>query len=360
MRLDWVIMEFDWKQVLGLSHGDVLGLDVGSSSVRMVQIQKNGGSYVVTAANITEIKGDDDDEVNRAANIVNAIRLCVESSGVRTRRAVCSVSGPEVAVRHFGFPPLEQGQLEGAIRLEASQVCPFNVDDGVLDYQVVPDGDNAMRGVFVAATHNVINRKIRMVEQATLDCVMMDVDGLALVNCFNEHKQQTLHELTTTAILDVGASGTTLAIMGDNKLPFIRNMPYAGREMISQIADENNVTVDAVHDDLFGGKRRSVPVPNLRVSLAKACQKLVTDIVETLRYHTAQEKYSLVEQILVCGGFALAEGFVDTLGKGLPVKTVLWNPLEAMQCNLAQPFADIVRSKGTAMAVATGLAMRSI
>ena len=95
-------------------------------------------------------------------------------------------------------------------------------------------------------------------------------------------------------------------------------------------------------------------------SLAKACHKLIVDVTDTLRYYAAQEKSTAVEKIFVCGGFALVKGFVELLDNQLPAKAVLWNPFDKIRCDAGQNYRDILQKNGPAMAVAAGLAMRSI
>ncbi|MHC4334550.1 MAG: pilus assembly protein PilM, partial [Planctomycetota bacterium] len=89
-------------------------------------------------------------------------------------------------------------------------------------------------------------------------------------------------------------------------------------------------------------------------------RKLTDDVNNTLRYYTARVKKNAVEKVLVCGGFALLEGFVDWLGGRLTTKAVLWNPFEGMSCYGDQNCLYLLREKGPALAVAAGLAMRSI
>jgi type IV pilus assembly protein PilM len=354
-------MSFKWKRLLGFNQDDVLGLDIGSSSVRMVQLAKNDDGYTVVAACVSDIKRDDGDGAIKEDNIVQAVQKCVACAQKHGRWAVCSVSGPEVAVRPFKFPPLQSDELESAVRLEASQVCPFNVDDGVVDYQVVPTGeaDNAAVGVLVAAPNDVICRKVRITGKAALECVLMDVDGLALLNCLIESKNNDTN-IGTSAVLDIGTSCTTLAVMGETGLPFIRTVPYAGNDIVAQIAQENNVRPEVVRNEIYGCASPTIPAENLQTSMEKACRKLVNDVAETLRYHSTQAKSSLVEQLLVCGTFGLVKGFVDILNKQLPIKAVLWNPFDTMKCSVDRQCLDVIQSKGPAMVVAVGLAMRSV
>ena len=348
-----------WKRLCTLKQDQVLGLDIGSSAVKIVQLHKNEAGYVVTAAGMAEIADGTENDMNRKEiNTVGAIDRCIKSAGVQTQLAVCGVCGPEVAVRYFKFPALPPEEVEGAVMLEASQVCPFNVDDAAVDYQLVPDGRNNTAGVLVAATNEVIKRKSQFAKNASLNSVLIDVDGLALLNCFNECEKPELGQ--TTAILNVGSSYAILAIVGKNGLPFVRDMSYAGDCFIKQIASENNVSTGIVREVLFGVENSSRLQLELADSLARACQKLITSVAETLRYYTAQEKLAVVEKVFLCGGFASARGFVELLASHLATSVVLWNPFDKISCQADQLCRDMLRKNGPAMAVAAGLAMRSV
>lgn len=379
------IMDSDWKRLFRfeLEHHEVFGLDIGSSEVKLIKMRKNSSGYAVTAAGIADISAGEDKD-NREINTIRAIRGCLKSSGIQTQLAVCSVCGPEVAVRHFKFPPLPEEEIEGAVLLEAEQVCPFNVHDGPVDYQLIPNGEDNVTGIFVAATNKLIKNKVQLAKNASLDCVLMDVDGLALLNCLSEYekgspktdassagskmpepstqlKTKTSNEAgrTTTAILNVGGAYTTLAIMGEN-MPFIRDMAYASNDIVRQIAVENDISTERAWKILIGREDSKEPPIALGDSLEKACQKLIADVTETLRYYTAQEKSAIVERIFVCGDFARVEGFVELLDRRLPAKATVWNPFDKIRCDAGKRCKDVLETNGPAMAVAAGLAMREI
>lgn len=353
------LRNLNWQQVLNVNQYDVLGLDIGSSTVRIIQLRKNDKGYAVIAAGMVEIaKEADGMSYDMEANTTKAIRKCFESTGTNTKLAVCGVCGPEVAVRAFRFPDLHSEEMEGAVLLEASQVCPFNIEDGAVDYQVIPDGKEDTTGVLVAATNAIIKNKRELVKNASLDTVLLDVDGLALLNCFGEcEKPKPGH---TTAILNVGSTFTNLAIIGDNSLPFIRDLPYAGDNIIRDMANENKVSMETISRILSGCEGQSRTELELDKSLERACKKLITDVTETLRFYTAQEKSAVIEKIHVCGGFALVKGFLELLDNQLPATVVLWNPFEKIACNAGPSCRDILQKSGPEMAVAAGLAMRSV
>jgi type IV pilus assembly protein PilM len=357
----------DWKKTLSLGQSEIFGLDIGSSAVKMIQLRKEDSSYAVVAAAIANIASGQSDDISqdsvdqKEVNTTMAIKECFDFTRIQTKLVVCSVSGPQVAVRDFKFPLLPLEEVEGAVMLEAAQSCPFNTRDGAVDYQIIPAGENEVGGVLVAATNSIIKSKMRLLESASLNCVLMDVDGLALLNCFNACKKREPGR--PTSVLNVGSSNTNLAIIGDNNWPFIRDVGYAGNDIIKEIAEENNVSTEIVKKTLFGDA--DTGQLELHRSLEKACEKLTADVTKTLRYYTAQEKMNLAENIYICGGFALAKGFIEILNSQLPAEAVLWNPFDKMRCNTGHDHRgimqkNILQKSGPAMAIAAGLAMRSI
>jgi len=350
----------NWKRSIKLVKDTILGLDIGSSAVKVVALQKGDAGYSVIAVGKCEIAASQNDYDQHRINIVKAIRECYEQVRIKTKMAVCGVSGPEVAVRDFEFAPLSAEDIEAAVLLEASQVCPFNAADSAVGYHIIPNGDDKTRGVLVAATNNLVTSKVRLAKEARLNCVLMDVDGLALLNCFNGltngHEKPEAEQ--TVAILNVGGTHTTLAIMDNDGWPFIRDMTYAGNDIVAHIVAMSNMSTETVKGILSGDSASDEA--ELNDSLEKACHKLIADVGETLRYYTAQSASANVEKLFVCGGFALTGGFVELLNRRLGVEVVLWNPFDKIRHNANRQYEDIYAQNGPAMAVAAGLAMRTI
>jgi len=354
-------MDLGWERSfrLEIDQREVFGLDIGSSSVAAVQLQKKGGGWTVTAAGRVKVSSSEGVKNLHEINTVRAINECLELTGIRTPMAVCGISGPEVAVRDFKFPSLSSEEIESAVLLEAAQVCPFNADDATIDYQLVRNGKDNVSGILVAATNKLINSKVELTKQAALDCVLMDVDGLALLNCLSGCERGGDEQ--TTAILNIGNSHTTLAItsgQGIRALPFIRDVAFAGNDIAEAVANEIDCSPETVKEIVLGDS--TTDQSELNNSLEKACEGLIVDVMETLRYYAAQEKSSFVEKIFVCGGFAAVKGLLELLDKRLPAKVVLWNPFEKIGCAAGRSCEEILQEGGPAMATAAGLAMRSI
>jgi type IV pilus assembly protein PilM len=353
------------KQILNLNRSEICGLDIGTSAVKIVALCKDNSGYQVTAAGISQIadrRNDSGGHGGTDAKIVKAIHDCYVTTGqnagnkLRTKLAVCGIGGPEIAVRDFEFPPLPEDEIAGAVILEAEMVCPFNPEQAVVDYQLIPNGNDKTKGIMVAATNTLVKGKRQLAQKAGLKCVLMDVDGLALLNCFNNLVSE--HEKSTTAILNVGGSYTTLAIMSDDGWPFIRETARAGDYIIGRIAEAQNKSPEVVTGILFGDSPSGGT--DLGNSLESACEEVIADVTETLRFYAASEKSKPIEKIFVCGGFAPTGGFVELLSRRLGIEACLWNPFDSELCHTPDRYGDFFRKKGPAMAVAAGLAMRSI
>jgi len=333
----------------------VFGLDIGTSAIKMVTLKKDNDSYTVTEAGFLSV---DETIGQQESNLSRAVKECVRASGTSACLAVCSVSGNEVAVRNFNFPALSQPEIEGAMKLEASQVCPFNIDRSTIDYQILSPEENKISGFLVAATDKQIERKKDIVKGASLDTFLMDVDGLALINCLYEIEKPD--GSNSLAILNVGSTYTNFAIIGSDSVPFVRDIPYAAKNIIKNIAAEKGVSEDKVNELLFGDNNSSDMEFVLGDSFENACGQLIEEIIGTIRHYKTHTAAKAIETIKICGGFAKSNGFVDILNDKLPVEAVIWDPFEKMNCDLDQSGKDILKENGPAMAVAAGLAMRGI
>jgi type IV pilus assembly protein PilM len=354
---------------LGRTHA--IGLDVGTFAVKMMQLTRDGSGLTMSAAAIENTNArTDDNEPTRKAKTVDAIRRCYKHLNSRTKYVVCGVSGPEVAARSFNLPTVAAERLEGAVMAEAADVCPFNIRQNCFDYQLVGAGSQSSSGktmlagttggsgIMVAATNVVVNDRRQMVEAAGLNCALMDVNGLAMTNLFNECEKAPADR--SVVLLNVGNNSANMVIMGDKLLPFVRDFGHGGQDIVTSIARERGMTAEAVRKVL--NKEECTPDMQLSVSqgMKTACIRLSRDIAETLRYHMTQEKSGPVDAVYVCGGFALADGFVAAISSLLNLQGRLWNPFVRIPPAVNSKGLDVLETKGPAFIVAAGLAMRSI
>ncbi|UCD49032.1 MAG: pilus assembly protein PilM [Phycisphaerales bacterium] len=351
------------RRFLDFSGRHLVGLDIDSAGVRMIQLRRRNGQYVVTGAAASDVAPWDDDPDLHRKNTQQAVRQCLSTLGARGKLAVCGLRGTEVVVRGFEFPALPEEEIKGAVELEAEQLCPFGADERALDYQVTLNDEKRTRGYWVAATTSLIASRRQMVYEAGLKCALMDVDGLALLNCL-EGQPNRASEATTISnddsqdearpvVLDVGEHYASIALVDRAHRPIVRDVPSGDQE----IRHRMSLTAEA-WIDLFSGKVDTDEV--IRRALEKACAPLVEDIASTLRYYVAENCGTHISQVLLCGRLALSEDFVEILRAKLSVGVTPWNPVAEMPCEMDEQQEARLRANGPLMAVAAGLAMRTI
>ncbi len=345
-----------------LGNRDVIGLDIGSYSVKLIQMRKSSKGWSVAAGAISEIiPGSSGNQNTHDYDVVNTIQTCHNLAGTKTSYAVCALGGNEVAIRNFDFPSIPKDELETAVLLEARQVCPFTTTDIAVDYHIVPNGTERTRGYLVATTNKNVSNLSRLVKKAKLHCSMIDADALALLNCFTEIEKPSQDH--GTAILNIGNNHTAMVIEGRGGWPFVRNLNYAADEVIKRIAEEHNMAPDSIRKILLD-ETKEIP-PEIYGSLLKATKDFVNDIEKTLLYYSTQDNSFEIRKILICGGGALYTGIIRMLGKMLPFETVLWNPFEKMRSPKSNNtknvlLNNVLKKNGPAMVVAAGLAMRNM
>ncbi|HBG28254.1 MAG: hypothetical protein A2Y10_09695 [Planctomycetes bacterium GWF2_41_51] len=341
-------MKTNFKRMFGLVEENVAGLDIGSSAVKMVQLSRENDCYSARYAAVVPI-----DNSVESKSVLNAISGCVKSSDQKL--AACSLSGPDVVVRDFRFPLLPQDEIESAIQFEAAQVSPFDIEQAEFDYQLMPQTNEHISGVLVAAKKNQIEHKCGLSKDAGLECVLMGVDGLEILNCFTELEGKKTDG--TTAILNVGYHFSNLIISDDTNPPFIRDINYAGKIITDKIAQEMGVSAETMKF-ILAENRIVESQKAFNISLAKACEALIEAVLESTRYCSINSKNTNIKKIHLCGGFSQTSGFIELLNSKLSAKVVLWNPFEKIKLPQEQESRNVIEKNGPSLAVAAGLAMK--
>ncbi|HEV58022.1 MAG TPA: hypothetical protein ENN87_11110 [Phycisphaerales bacterium] len=358
-----------WKQKVGLGPIELIGLDIGTAWVKLVQLRRDNNGYVGTKIAVEPIEADGSDEPPAEVRVARAVRQCLKQAGVNAH-AVCAVCGPEVMVRTFRFPHLPAEALGQAVLLEAQQVCPLDITTSVVDYRLVqpPDpsakeddaaseGPASKQGVLVVAPNETIQRQVQQARAGSAKVALVDVEGLALLNCVSAFEHREHH--TSIAVVNVGKTYTNVAVLGSDGLPFIRDLPTAANDIIASIAQTTGNDPNTVEQAVADPEKATTLGLDMPAALRESCRGLVTSISETLRYYGLQEGADPIRRILLCGGFALVGEFVQMLDHALTEEVVVFNPFAEIPWVGDRTGLEWAQRVGPVLAVATGLAMRT-
>lgn len=331
----------------------LVGMDIGSTAVKMVVGGYEKEDFVVRGAWQIEVAEADTKETDR----VLAIHSCLQKSGLKTPYAVCALSGPEVVLSRFQFPSLPTHAVRQAVELEAQQVCPFDFEQCVLDYQLVstPGDQEVLRGFLVMAPRAAVEKKTDWLRQAGGKALYLDIEGLAALNCLTHCTPAVSEE--TVVLLDIGSGFTNVLIRSHDGIPFIRSLPSGGRFLVSQVSRRLDRPEEEVRAALFGQAPFGA---DLADALKTAAGKWITDINETLRYCLLQNPGARLSRICLCGGWALSGPLLELLSRSLAARVEIFNPFRDLPMQVSDSESKRLLQTGPVFAVAAGLAMRAI
>lgn len=339
----------------------LVGLDIGSSAIKAVELKTAGRAYKVVTYGSEPLPPDSivDGAIIDAAAVSDAIRRLFETRGIRTRDVAASLSGSAVIVKKITLPVMTEAELAESIYWEAEQYIPFDIQDVNLDYQVLDGADPAGRGtmdvLLVAAKKEKIADYTGVISQAGRAAVVVDVDAFALQNVYEVN--YGVEPGAVVALLDAGASATTINILSGDQTVFTRDISIGGRAYADALQREMNVPLAAA-DQL----KRGVPVDGVTFEEARQVLRAVTEnvmleIQKTFDFFKGTASSDRIDRIVVSGGASRAEGFTEALAERFHAPVERMDPFRRIAFDARKLAADAA-DVGVTAAVAVGLALR--
>jgi type IV pilus assembly protein PilM len=212
----------------------VVGLDIGSSAVKAVELKPSGKGYRVTAFGMEPVPADAivDGAIIDAGSVADAIRRCFDGNKAFKTKDVCaSLSGNAVIVKKISLPVMTESELAESIYWEAEQYIPFDIQDVNLDYQILDPGTSAnsrgsMDVLLVAAKKEKIADYTSVIAQSGRTPIIVDVDAFALQNAFEVN--YGLEAGKVVVLLNAGASAININIIQGEQSVFTRDISVGG------------------------------------------------------------------------------------------------------------------------------------
>ena len=342
---------------------NVIGIDIGSSSIKLVELieGKNGFKLQNLAISSLPPEAIVDGAFMDSVTIIDTIRDLLTTSKVKTKDVVTSVSGHSVIVKKISLPFMTEAELEESIRWEAERYIPFDINDVNIDFQTFgsnPENPEVMEVVLVAAKKDIINDYVSMIMEAGLNPVIIDIDAFALENMVAINYEIGKEEVV--AIVNVGASITNINILKDNVSGFTRDIFKGGNQITEDIQRQLHVDYDEAEKIKVGSKvdvtARSI-VQNL---LKTASESLAVEIRNSLDFFQSTTTYEKISKLYLSGGGSKIKDFDILLQQeiGIPVEIV--HPFTKIEYNEKNFDVEYLREIGSIMAVGIGLASRRV
>jgi type IV pilus assembly protein PilM len=350
--------------LFGRSKTPLLGLDITTSSVKLIELSKSGDTYRVEAyaAEATPLNAVNEKAIVDAQVVGEAVRRAVKRSGARSREAAVAISGDAAITKIIQMPATFAGaELEGQVELQADQYIPFPMDEVSYDFEVVgpTEKDPDMIDVLLVATRTEnVEQRQAAVEAAGLKARIMDVEPYAVENACLLLRHQMIDEGMghNVAVIDFGASSTTFSVLHDLKVVYTRDFAFGGQQLTEEIMRTYGLTLEeAGRAKKEGGLPSNYEPEILEPFIDDMTQQVSRSLQFFLASGTNREQ---PEQILICGGCANIPGVADVIGSRVGIPTQVGNPLGMMKISSKARSQGVLKD-ATALLTACGLALRS-
>jgi type IV pilus assembly protein PilM len=354
--------------IMGLFAGKkqpLAGLDIGSSSIKLVEIQSASKGHSLTRfAQVQLPKGVIvDGAVAQPDDLTAAIKDLYRQSGCKRRRVVISISGHAVIVKKVTFNQMDENELRELIRDEVGKYLPFD-DMAHVDYDCQILGENPynpsqMEVLLVAAKKDIVEGYTEAIADAGLTPVIMDVDSFAVETMYEENYEFDENEVAI--LVNIGASITNLNAVKGGMSIFTRDFTLGGNSMTEELARNLGVSLEEAERAKIEGigddpESRSRFLEGLLVYADPIC----SEIERSIDYFRSTFGAESIRQILLSGGGALVPGIAADLGQRLGIETELANPFNKIAIG-KNAFGDLTAERiGPAAAVVVGLGLRKL
>ncbi|HEX5473262.1 MAG TPA: type IV pilus assembly protein PilM [Vicinamibacterales bacterium] len=340
----------------------LVGLDIGSSAVKAVELKAAGKSFKVMNLGSEPVPPDSivDGAIIDGAAVAEAIRRLFDGRAIKTKEVVASLSGNAVIVKKITLPMMTEAELGESIYWEAEQYIPFDIQDVNLDYQILDKGDAAGKGtmdvLLVAAKKEKIADYTGVIAQAGRSAVVVDVDAFALQNAYEAN--YGIDPAAVVVLLNAGASATNINILHGDQSVFTRDISIGGNAYTEALQKELNLPFEGADQLKRGQPVEGVSYDDARPVLRAVTDNVMLEIQKTFDFFKATAASDRIDRIVLSGGASRAEGFTETLAErfGAPVEP--FDPFKRIAFDHAKLQTAAPGEVAPTIAVAMGLALR--
>ncbi len=338
-----------------------IGMDIGSSSVKVVQLKDNNGSYQLLNVGIFHLPPEAivDNTLMDSAAIAAAIKNLVASLGIKTKDVVCSISGNSVIIRKIVLPTMLQEELEDQILFEAEQYIPFDINDVNMDFQILsPDSSDPskMNVLLVASKKDIINDYVSLFGEAGMNLSVVDVDSFAVQNAFEANHEFAPEDIL--ALVNIGASIMNINVIKDGITLFSRDVQMGGNLYTEEIQKQLGLS----REEAESAKLLAPGATNNQLNnvILKVNETITQEIRRSLDFYNSTANDGRISGLFISGGCSKVYRLIDTISEKIGLPTEKLNPFAKIKYNEKDFDPEYLQEIAQFMAVPVGLAIRRV
>jgi type IV pilus assembly protein PilM len=341
---------------------DLIGIDIGSTSIKLVKLKGSKGNYEIECVGIAPLPSEAivDNSLMDTSAVVDGLKSLFNGLGItKLKDAASSVSGNSVIIRKISLAAMSSEALEDEIQWEAEQYIPFDINDVNIDFQTLEPDDvdpSKMNVLLVASKKDIINDYLSVFAEAGLKLVLVDVDACAVKNAFELNYELVPEDVY--ALVNIGASMMNLNVVRGGVSLFTRDVQVGGGIFTEEIQRKMAISSEEA-ERLKVSANKSSPAALLD-SIARVNETLATEIRRSLDFYNSNAIEGKITKVFLSGGGCKTFNLIESVAARLNLPVDVLNPFSQIKFNdkkFEKAFLDEI---APIMAVAVGLASRRL
>lgn len=358
-------MDIDLGALFGAKR-QLLGLDIGSNSIKLVQLKEVKGQHILQKFGLKALEPEVivDGTVMDAGRVVAAIRDLLKEHDVKLKSVATSISGHSVIVKKITLPSMPDDELEGQVKLAAEQYIPFDINEVSIDFHILnpasesDDGQPQMSVLLVGAKKDKINELIEVVQGAGLTPMVLDVDAFAIENMYCMNYPVEPEEIVT--LVNVGASVMNVNILKGGTSVYTRDVPIGGNRYTEAIQRDLGVSYDEAETAKLGAKAEGLDPDVVAGVIEEVNAEIASEIARSVDYFKTTFPEGEISKIYLCGGGSQVKGFMPHLEDRLGIPIGFANPFARVDTATGGFDPEWLQQMAPQAAVGVGLATRTV
>jgi len=349
-------------QLFNSTAAPLIGLDISSTSVKLLELGQSGNRYRVESYAVVPLPQSAVEEKNIAdADAVGAaIKRAVSRAGTRTKNAAVAVAGSAVITKVINMPAnLSDDELADQIQLEADQYIPYPREEVNLDFEVIGPSEKqeGMVDVLLAASRSEnVDVRVAALELGGLNARIVDVEAFAMEAAFSLLASQLPDNGVgkTIAVIDVGATMTTLSVSHDFKVIYTREQVFGGKQLTDEIMRRYGLSYEEAG---LAKKQGGLPDNYEPEVLQPFKEAMAQQVSRSLQFFFSSSQHNSVDHIVLAGGCAAIPGVDALIEDKIGITASVANPFADMSLT-SRINPEGIRADASSLMIACGLAMR--
>lgn len=314
---------------------NVVGLDIGSSSIKLIQVKRSNKGLSLENFAMSELAPEAIYEggIHDQESVISTIKGLIDSLQLKTKTVSLSIGGHSVIVKKITLPAMSDEELAESINWEADHYIPYDLVDVYLDYQVlqIRADQGQMDVMLVAAKREVVDQYVSVVREAGLKPIAVDTDCFAVQNAFEVN--YTLPDDKLICLIHVGAENLNINVISYGVNTFTRDLQLGGDTYTREIQKQMGTSYQEAEAYKLGGSGASgnqiIPQDVQRI-LVMISEQIASEVNRSLEFHLATSGESRFEKIYLSGGTVRLSTLADEIAKKTNTPVELLDPFHAV------------------------------